>query len=77
MLIADWYGQIVDVKGGAFVHGEYEDGKMIYMKVPHGFEKFYQEDMVLKLKKCIFRLKEAAMAFWQQLRLCMKSIEMV
>ncbi len=33
--------------------------------------------MVLKLKKCIYGLKQAAMAFWQQLLLCMKSMEMV
>jgi hypothetical protein len=54
MLRADWHGRLVDAKGGAFLHGEFEDGKVIYMKVPHGFEKFYPEDMVLKLKRCIY-----------------------
>jgi hypothetical protein len=66
----------VDVKG-AFVHGEFKDGTVIYMKVPRGFEKFYPDDVPLKLKKCIYRLKQAAMAFWHQLLLCMKSMEMV
>ncbi len=65
-----------DVKD-AFQQEEFEDGKVIYMKVPHRFEKFYPEDMVLKLKKCIYGLKQAVMAFWQQLLLCMKSMEMV
>jgi hypothetical protein len=47
------------------------------MKVPHEFEKYYPDNVVLKLKKCIYRLKQAAMAFWRQLLLCMKSMEMV
>ena len=44
----------MDIKG-AFLHGQFEDGKVIYMKVPHGFGKFYP-DVVLKLKKCIYGL---------------------
>jgi hypothetical protein len=40
MSMANWQGQIVDVKV-AFLHGEFKDGEVIYMKVPHGFEKFY------------------------------------
>ena len=39
----------MDVKG-AVLHGEFEDSEVIYMKVLHGFEKFYQDDLVLKLK---------------------------
>ncbi len=66
----------MDVKG-AFLNEEFKDSKVIYMKVSHGFEKFYTEDVVLKLKKCNYGLKQAAMAFWQQLLLCMKSMEMV
>ncbi len=76
MLMEDWHSRIVDVKG-AFLHGYFKEGKMIYMKVSHGFEKFCPEDMVLKLKKCMYKLKQAKMAFWQQLLLCMKSMEMV
>jgi hypothetical protein len=45
--------------------------------VPCGLDKFYPEDMVLKLKKCIYGLKQATMALWQQLFLCMKSMEKV
>ncbi len=74
--MADWLGWIVDVKG-AFLHGEFKNGKVIFMKVPREFEKFYLDDVVLKLKKCIYQLKQAAMAFWHQLLLCMKSMEMV
>jgi hypothetical protein len=71
--MANWQGQIVDVN----LHGEFEDSKVIYMKVPHGFEKFYLDDVALKLKKCIYGLKKAAMAFWHQLLLHMKSMEMM
>jgi hypothetical protein len=76
MIMANWQGQIVDVKG-AFLHGEFKDGKVIYMKVPLGFEKFYPDDVALKLKKCIYGLKQVAMAFWRQLLLCMKSMGMM
>ena len=61
---------------GTFLHGEFEDSKVIYMKVQRGFEKFNPEDVVLKLKKCIYELKQAAMASWLQLLLCMKCMEM-
>jgi hypothetical protein len=60
-----------------FLHGEFKDGKVIYMKVPRGFEEFYPDDVVLKLKKYIYGLKQATMAFWHQLLLCMKSLEMM
>jgi hypothetical protein len=62
MIMANWQGQIVDVNG-TFLHGEFKDSKVIYMKVLCGFEKFYPDDVVLKLKKCIYKLKQVAMAF--------------
>jgi hypothetical protein len=49
MIMADWHGWIVDVKG-TFLHGEFEDDKVMYMKVSRVFEKFYLDDVVLKLK---------------------------
>jgi hypothetical protein len=45
--------------------------------VPHGFEKFYPDDGVPKLKKCIYGLKQATMAFWHQILLCMKNMGMM
>ncbi len=66
----------MDVKG-AFLHGEFKDNKIINMKVPCGFEKYYLDNVVLKVKKCIYGLEQAAMAFWHQLLLCMKHMEMV
>jgi hypothetical protein len=75
MIMANWHDQILEVKG-AFLHGEFKDGEVIYMTLPHGFEKFYPGDVVLKLKKCIYELKQAVMAFWHQLLLCMKNMGM-
>jgi hypothetical protein len=74
--MADWHDRIVGIKG-TILHGELEDSEVIYIKVPYGLEKIYSEDMVLKFKKCIYGLKQAAMAFRQELLLCMKSMEMV
>jgi hypothetical protein len=33
MLVAGWVAHIVDVKG-AFLHGKFEKGEKVYMKVP-------------------------------------------
>jgi hypothetical protein len=52
MLMANWLGWMADVNG-KFLHWEFKDGKVIYMKVPHGFEKLYPNNVVLKLKKFI------------------------
>ncbi len=44
---------LVDVKG-AFLHGEFEDGKKIHMKIPKVFEKHFPEESVLLLLKCLY-----------------------
>ena len=75
MLMAGWIASVVDVKG-AFLHGVFTDGKEIYMEVPVGFEKHYSSLVVLWLWKCLYGLKQAAMAFWRQLLLCMQDMDM-
>ncbi len=66
MIMASMLAHVVDVKG-AFLHGEFEDGEIIHMKVPQGLEKHFPEKSVLLLKKCHYGLKQAAKAFWRQL----------
>lgn len=67
MLMSNWTGHVLDVKG-AFLRGEFEPGlPPMYMKVPEGFEKFYPKDCVLRLLRTIYGLKEAAMAFWKEM----------
>ncbi len=55
-----------DVKG-AFLHGEFEDGEIIHMKIPQSFEKHFPERSFLLLLKCLYGLKQASKASWRQL----------
>ena len=67
MLMADWVGHVLDVKG-AFLRGEIEPNQPpIYIKVPEGFEEFYPIGCVLLFLHTIYELKEAAMAFWKEI----------
>ena len=45
----------------------FDDGEKIYIKIPLGFEEFYDNDTVLLLKKCLYGLKQVAMAFYRKL----------
>jgi hypothetical protein len=65
-VVFGWANQLVDVKG-AFLCGNFQEEKPIYMKVPEGFESYYAEGMVLRLMKTIYGLKQAARAFWREL----------
>jgi hypothetical protein len=65
--MAQWPIHVVDVKG-AFLHGEFQDGEEIYMKVPQGFEQYYSaEEEWLKLLRTLYGLIQAAIAFWRKL----------
>ena len=75
MIMAGWLANVVDVKG-AFLHGEFTDGEEIFMEVPRGFEKHYEGNVVLRLLKTIYGLKQAAMTFWKMLLRCMKNMDM-
>ena len=70
-----WVSSVVDVKG-AFLHGKIEDNEEIHMEVPKGFEKHYDDGVVLKLRRFLYGLEQAAMAFWKQLLKCMKDMNM-
>ena len=73
--MANWMANVVDVKG-AFLHAEFTDDKEIYMEVSKGFEKHYPGNVVLRLCKTIYGLKQAAMAFWRMLLKCMMDMGM-
>ena len=66
MTMGKLHGELMDVCG-AFLHGEFDRGEEIYMKIPQGFEKFYPSDILLKLKKTIYGLKQSAYTFWVKL----------
>jgi hypothetical protein len=64
MIMASMLAHVVDVKG-AFLHGEFEDGEIIHMKISQGFEKHFPEESVLLLLKCLYGRKQAVKAFWR------------
>jgi hypothetical protein len=67
MIMAAWIGEILDVKG-AFLHGNFDEGKNIYMKVPEGFEKYYDPMYYVLLPlHTLYGLKQSAMVFWKKL----------
>ena len=71
-LMAGWSGLINDVQG-AFLKGELnQETERMAIKVPQGFEKYYDENVVLLLLMAIYGTKQAAMAFWRELLKCMK-----
>jgi Reverse transcriptase (RNA-dependent DNA polymerase) len=65
-MLAGLKGYVIDDKG-AFLNGRFDKGEELFLKVPQGFEQFYKESQVLKLKRTIYGLKQAAQAFWTEL----------
>jgi hypothetical protein len=66
MLASGGIAHVADIKG-AFLHGKFDNGEKIYIKIPLGFEEFYDNDIVLLLKKRLYGLTQAAMAFYRRL----------
>jgi Reverse transcriptase (RNA-dependent DNA polymerase) len=73
MVIMLWIGYIMDVNG-AFLLGNIEKGKELYMKIPQGFEKFYVEDDVWLLLKTLYGTKQAAKHFGQYYCILLKQL---
>ena len=55
--LEDWELEAMDIKT-AFLYGELDEE--IYMEQPEGFVKRGQENMVCRLKKAIYGLKQAS-----------------
>ena len=49
---------------GAFLNGMFSNGEKIYMEVPQGFEKYYDDDEVLLLTKTIYGLTQSAYEYY-------------
>jgi hypothetical protein len=45
-IMANWLAWIVDVEG-AFLQGGFQNGELIFMKIPNGFQKFYPSYVML------------------------------
>jgi hypothetical protein len=66
MLASGGIAHVVHVKG-ALLHGKFNNGEKIYIKIPLGFKEFYDEDTVLLLKKCVYGPKQVVIAFYREL----------
>jgi hypothetical protein len=75
MFMQGGIAHVVDVKG-TFLYREFEDGEKIYIKIPLGFKQFYPSNTVLLLKKTLYGLKQAAMAFNRKLLAATKNIRL-
>ena len=73
LIIFRWTNELVDMKG-AFLCGNIQEEKPIYMKVLKGFEKHYLGDVLLLLLMTIYVLKQAERAFWQELTVVLKDM---
>ena len=74
LVMAGWCAHVVGVQG-AFLNGPFADGEVLYMAVPEGFEQHYGCDVVLRLKRTIYGLKQAAYAFWIELMKAFESLQ--
>jgi hypothetical protein len=68
--LEDWEITGLDVKS-AFLYGPLEEE--IYMRQPEGFVAKGHETKVLRLKRAIYGLKQAALAWWKELAKYIKS----
>lgn len=66
MVMARWYVVLLDIEG-AFLNGRFQRDEVLFMKVPEGFEKFYPREVLLRLLRTIYGLKQAAMQFWSKM----------
>lgn len=66
-MVPGWIATVINVEG-AFLHGKFTNGKIIYAEVPDGVEKYYgrHEDVVLLLNVPMYRTKQAAQCFWNE-----------
>ena len=62
--LKDWHISSLDVKT-AFLYGELDE--KLYMEQPEGFKLPGQQHKVMHLKRAIYGLKQAALAWWKAL----------
>ena len=74
MMMCMWYAYILDVCG-AFLHGKFRNGEVIYTEVPDGFRNKWNPKvwLWLLLKTC-YGLKQASYEFWVKLLNSMKKM---
>ncbi len=69
--LRNWHISGLDIKT-AFLYGDLEEE--LYMEQPEGFKIPGQQNKVMHLKKAIYGLKQAALAWWRALDKSMSSL---
>ena len=69
-----WCMKLLDVQG-AFLNGRFQRDEVLYVDVPQGFEAYYPKNVLLKLVRTIYGLKQAAMQFWREMRQAFEHME--
>src|SRR5882762_7352817 len=69
--LENWFVSALDVKT-AFLYGQLDEE--IYMEQPEGFKVKGQEGKVLRLRRAIYGLKQAALAWWKELDQSVKQL---
>ena len=69
--LENWQISALDVKT-AFLYGKLDEE--IYMEQPEGFKVKGQEDKVVRLRRAIYGLKQAALAWWKELDQSVKQL---
>jgi hypothetical protein len=60
-------GELLDING-EFLHGDFEDGKNVFMEAPEGFNKYYDPLYYILLLQTIYGLKQLPLVFgWKLL----------
>ena len=67
-----WKVESLDVKS-AFLYGTLDEE--LYMEQPQGFKVLGKEHKVLRLRKAIYGLKQAARAWWHELDKSLKALD--
>ncbi len=62
-----WTSAIIDVEG-AFLQGRFENGEELYIEVPDGFQKWYPDDIILRMNVPLYGIKQAAYCFSRRLQ---------
>jgi hypothetical protein len=75
-IMANWLAWILDVEG-AFLQGRFQNGELIFMKIPNGFQKFYPSYVMLKLLRTLYEMAQSAVQFWRECRMTMDGMNMV
>ncbi len=73
MTMEGYEARVIDMKA-AFLKGELENNKEIYMEIPKRFEKFYpKQDSWLQTKKPIYSLKQSGLYYYQKVKGAMQT----